>query len=255
VVESPKATYRVPHLVVATGHARVPQVPTWPGQELFGGEVLHSRAYRNGAPYRGRRVLVVGFGNSAGEIALDLAAHGAAPTLAVRGPVNVLPRDLLGLPLLAIAGAMRALPPEVGDRLAAPLLRLRFGDLGRYGLEKAPYGPRVQVVRHGRVPLIDVGTLAAIRAGRIAVRPGVARFTRAGVVFEDGRAEAFDAVVHAPGAVDAAGVPVCSGGRAAAPGLYFCGFHVSPGGMLDAIRREAPAIAAAVAAGRGRESA
>lgn len=258
-VETPAGAYRARHLVVATGYARVPNRPSWPGQEAFEGETLHSSAYRNGAPYRGRRVLVVGFGNSAGEIALDLAEHGAAPTLAVRSPVNVIPRDLFGLPILAIAGAMQALPPEVGDALTAPILRLRFGDLERYGLRKAPYGPRTQVVRHGRIPLIDIGTIDAVKAGRVAVRPGVERFTRTGVVFEDGREEAFDAVVlgtgyrpgvaeflEAPEALDERGVPVASGGMEAAPGLYFCGFHVAPGGMLQAIGREAPAIAAAI---------
>ena len=263
--ETPESTYRAAHLVVATGHARVPYRPTWPGQDDYAGEVLHSSAYRDGAPYRGQRVLVVGFGNSAGEIALDLVEHGASPALAVRGPVNVIPRDLLGLPILTVAGAMSGLPPEVGDRLIAPVLRLRFGDLRRHGLRKAPYGPRTQVVRHGRIPLIDIGTVGAIQRGRIGVRPGVARFTGTGVVFDDGREEDYDAVVlgtgyrpqvadflEAPDALDARGAPAASGVEPAAPGLWFCGFHISPGGMLQAIRQEAPAIADAIRSASAR---
>ena len=57
--------------------------------------------------------------------------------------------------------------------------------------------------------------------------------------------------LEAPGALDARGVPVAGGAEAAAPGLYFCGFHVSPGGMLRAIAKEAPAIAAAIATDGG----
>jgi hypothetical protein len=94
------------------------------------------------------------------------------------------------------------------------------------------------------------------------VRWGIDRFTRAGVVFEGGQQATFDAVILATGyrpqvsdfldvpeAFDANGMPVASGGEAPVPGLYFCGFHVSPGGMLQAIAREAPAIATAIAAG------
>ena len=63
------------------------------------GSVIHSSEYRNPAPYAGKRVLVVGFGNSGGEIALDLANAGVDVALSVRGPVQVLPRDLLGFPI------------------------------------------------------------------------------------------------------------------------------------------------------------
>ena len=86
-----------------------PYSPTWPGAETFGGPILHSSRYRNPAPFAGKRVLVVGFGNSGGEIALDLAEAGIDVTLSVRGPVRILPRELLG-----------TADPDLGDRAAAP---------------------------------------------------------------------------------------------------------------------------------------
>ena len=79
--------------------------------ETFKGSVAHSSAYRNPAAYSGKRVLVVGFGNSGGEIALDLAEAGVDVTLAVRGPVCILPRDLLGLPIVTLAIAQSHCPP------------------------------------------------------------------------------------------------------------------------------------------------
>jgi cation diffusion facilitator CzcD-associated flavoprotein CzcO len=223
--------------------------------------VLHSSQYRSGAPFRDRDVLVVGFGNSGGEIALDLHEHGARTALAVRGAVNVLPRELLGIPIVAIGLAERALPPRVADCLNAGLLRAAVGDLTRYGLHKAARGPRAQIERDGRIPLIDVGTLALIRRGAIAVYPGVAHFSADGVVFADGRTSRFDAVILATGyrprvdafvsdaarVLDREGTPASSGCESALPGLYFCGFRVVPTGMLREIGREARRISRAIA--------
>jgi cation diffusion facilitator CzcD-associated flavoprotein CzcO len=246
------------NVVVATGNTRVPHQPSWPDQAAFQGSIFHSSQYRTGAAWRGRRVLVIGFGNSGGEIAIDLHENGALPDLAVRGAVNVIPRDLLGLPVLAVGIAMDAFPPRVADALSAPLLRLTVGDIRGLGFRKLPYGPAVQINRHGRIPLLDIGTLALVRSGAVKIRPGVERFTPGGVVFDGGAEAAYDAVVLATGfrpkvseilegdVLDADGTPRTSG-REAAPGLYFCGFFVSPTGMLRAIGRESAAIARAIA--------
>jgi indole-3-pyruvate monooxygenase len=256
-----RARYRCAHVVVATGLARVPRLPGWPGDRDYRGQLLHSAQYRNGAPWRGRRVLVIGLGNSGGEIAVDLREHGAAPTLSVRGPVNVIPRDLLGIPILAVSAVLRALPPCLADLLARPLLRLGLGNLEALGLRRLPYGARTQVDLHGRVPLIDSGTIGEIRAGRIALRPGIQRFTADGVQFTDGRQEPFDAVVAATGygpgldqtlgELAAACGPTGLGARGALtlrPGLHLVGFRISTRGMLNQIRHDAIATARAIAA-------
>ena len=174
----------------AAGMARPRPVP---------GRGSPQRAYRNGAAWRGRRVLVIGIGNSGGEIAVDLLEHGATPVVSVRGPVNVIPREVFGIPILAVGAVLRALPSWLGDLLGRPLIRLRLGNVEALGLRRLPYGALTQVDKHGRVPLIDSGTIAHIRAGRIAFRGGVERFTADGVRFDDGREEPFDAVVAATG--------------------------------------------------------
>ena len=91
--------YQGRHIIIATGYNRAPNVPRWPGQETFTGPVIHSSEYKNAETFRGQRVLVVGFGNSGAEIALDLAEHSARCTIAVRGKVNVVPREVLGIPI------------------------------------------------------------------------------------------------------------------------------------------------------------
>ena len=98
VVESARATYRARAVVIAAGLNRVPNPERLPGQERFRGTLIHSRDYRNADRFVDQRVLVVGAGNTGAEIALDLAEHGARPTMALRSQVNILPRDFLGMP-------------------------------------------------------------------------------------------------------------------------------------------------------------
>ncbi|NII73120.1 cation diffusion facilitator CzcD-associated flavoprotein CzcO [Dyella sp. SG562] len=267
-VETPRRAWNAPIVVIATGWADFPHVPAWPGQAQYRGDVIHSSSYRNPAPYAGRRVLVVGFGNSGGEIALDLADAGVDTTLAVRSPVCILPRELLGLPILTWAVSQAALPPALADALNAPAIRLAVGSIERLGLVKASKGPRRMIAEDRKIPLLDIGTVAAIRAGRIKVRGGIGHFTAEGVAFEPSPAtggkavtEAFDAVILATGfrpdlrtllpgtpeALDAQGQPRVTG-AAAAPGLFFCGQSPSPTGQLREIGIEARRIARLAAA-------
>lgn len=249
--------YRSPNLIIATGNTAKPNLPVYSGWEGYRGEVLHSSRYQNGQAFGERDVLVVGFGNSAGEIAMDLNEHGARVSMSVRGPINIITRDLLGIPVLALAVPLSKLPARLVDASVAPLSRLLYGDQERLGLRRLPYGPTEQITRTGKVPLVDVGAVALIRAGQIRVRPGISRFTEDGVVFVDGRHEAYDAVVMATGytpdagsfldsetraaVIDEEGRPYASG-RETAPGLYFCGFHVGVAGTLREISKEAKAI-------------
>ena len=186
-VQTQDTRYQAMNLVIATGYNREPYLPSWPGQASFRGTLLHSSQYRNGEPFKNQKVLVVGFGNSGGEIAIDLWEHGAQPSLAVRSPVNVIPRELFGIPILAIGIVQRKLPPRLADALNAPILRAVVGDLTRYGLRQLPRGPVTQIQRDARIPLIDVGTIKLIKRGQITVCPGIERFTEEGVIFTDGK--------------------------------------------------------------------
>ena len=264
LVQTRDGEYRGENLVVASGNTRQPFVPQWPGQDGFPGPLLHSAQYKDGEPFKGQRVLVVGFGNSGGEIAIDLCEHGARPDIAVRSPVNIIPRELFGLPILAIALVASKLPAAVADGLTAPILRLLYGDLERLGLRKKAYGPIAQIKRDGRIPLIDIGTVALIKEGSVGVRPGVERFAGDQVHFSDGQHAAYDAVILATGyrprldgilpddgeALDGQGAPRSSGAEVA-PGLFCCGFAVPPTGVLREIAKEAQAIAAAIQGKQG----
>lgn len=259
-VQTEDHRWRARALVVAGGWNRVPLRPTWPGIDRYQGALLHSADYRNGGPLRGQRVLVVGLGNSGGEIAIDLWEHGAKPTLAVRSPVNVIPREVLGMSFISVAIQQRWMPARLADALNAPVTRLVVGDLRRWGLQRPAQGPVAQVRESGRIPFIDIGTIGLIKKGEVAVRPGIERFTPGGVVFTDGRAEDFNAVVLATGyrpglqwlqterpVLDEQGAPLASGRPCAEPGLYFCGYYISPTGMLREIAQEARQLAGELA--------
>jgi cation diffusion facilitator CzcD-associated flavoprotein CzcO len=246
-----------PVVVVATGWADYPHEPTWPGMEQFGGPVLHSSAYRNPIPLVGKRVLVVGYGNSGAEIALDLAEAGIDVVLSVRGPVNIVPRELFGVPILAFPAAEQWLPPRVADALNAPLIRFAIGSIERLSLSRSPKGPLQSIAEDGRVPLIDVGTLDAIRAGKIKLRGDVASLASESVVFKQSPAERFDAIIlatgfrpdlrallpDAKGVLNAMGVPLVSGRATAEPGLFFCGAVPSALGQFRHIGIEAQLVA------------
>jgi len=255
LADTSRGAFSAPVVVVATGIADAPYRPLWPDIETFRGPVVHSSDYRNPDAFRGRRVLVVGFGNSGGEIALDLAEAKIDVAVAVRSPVQIIPRDLLGLPILTWVILYRHLPARLVDIINAPILRLAVGNFERLGLRRAAKGPRQMVEEDGHVPLIDIGTLAKIRDGSIRVRGGIERLTADGVVFADGKQEPFDVIVLATGfrpdlrrllpgvdVFDAQGMPRATG-KPSAPGLYFCGQITVPTGQLREIAIEAERIA------------
>lgn len=244
-------------VVVAAGLNAVPRRPDWPGMESYRGALLHSSTYRSGAPWAGRRVLVVGAGNSGAEIALDLAEHGARTDLCIRGKLHVTSRETLGLPAPLPTILLTKLPLAFADAIANTALRLSVGDLSRWGIEAPDYGPIRGVVERGRIPLIDVGTLARIKRGDIVVRKGIERFDADGVTFLDGERTAYDAVVLATGfrpglehlLEDAEGL-LDERGRAlhdgitTRPGLYLAGYATPATGLLREIGFIARRIAA-----------
>jgi hypothetical protein len=262
-VATAQKVYQAGAVVMATGANRVPNPARLPGQELFRGPVAHSAQFRNGDAFVGQRVLVVGAGNSGAEIALDLAERGAHPTLAVRSPVNVVPRDFLGMPTQLTSIRLRRAPLPVADAVARMVSRVAFGNLARYGLARPAVGALSDIARRGRVPILDVGTIAAIKRGEIAVKPAVERLEESGAVFADGSSSAFEAVVVATGfrpaleeivaipeALDEHGFPRAARAGANGGGLYFVGYRQVATGLLREIGLEAEAVAAAIAGER-----
>ena len=251
-----------PHVVVASGANVRPRRPELPGEKDFEGTVLHSHAYRDPAPFAGQRVLVVGMGNTGAEIALDLCEAGVEVALSVRSAVNIVHRDVLGRPTQRTSILLGRLPPRLGHTLAAWLRDLTVGDVSRWGLRTPRTSPLAQLREEGRTPVIDVGTLARIRAGDIRVHPGIERLLGHGARFTDGQEAPFDSIVLATGYepglqdlvpdvhldLDARGLPREAIGRGARAGLHFTGFDLrQAGGLLRTIGQQALEVAQEVA--------
>jgi len=256
-VETEGEIYSSPNLIIATGAYSKPRKFKAGGIETFPGTVTHSASYKSGREFKNRKVLVVGFGNSACEIAIDLFEQGAQPSMSVRSAINVIPRDLLGIPILEISQVLSKLPARVADTINAPILYALYGDLKKLGLKKLPYGPYEQIRKDGVTPVLDIGTIRHIREGHIQIFPGIDHIDNYQVFFEDGRKENFDAIVAAIGydrnceeildiekeRFDDLKNSVDHQIFFGKDGLYFCGFWTSPTGAIREIALDANKIA------------
>ncbi|KAF3597174.1 hypothetical protein DY000_02024341 [Brassica cretica] len=188
-------------LVVATGENAERVVPEIDGLTTkFNGEVIHSCEYKSGEKYRGKRVLVVGCGNSGMEVSLDLANHNANPSMVVRSSVHVLPREILGKSSFEISMMlMKWLPLWLVDKLLLILAWLILGNLTKYGLKRPNMGPMELKVVTGKTPVLDIGAMEKIKSGQVDIVPGIKRFSRNHVELVDGQILDLDAVVLATG--------------------------------------------------------
>lgn len=243
VVDAGSETWSARVVVVATGQYGQPITPDLPGLSAFRGETLHSAKYRSGRGFQNQRVLVIGAGNSGMEIAVDLFEQGAAMVvISVRSAPPIVPRDFLGTPAQVFGILMHSFPPALSDKVGRTLSRLALGDLSRLGMPPPNWMPFAS----RRTPVIDVGFVPALKAGKVSVRPAVRSFTETGVIYQDHRAEAFDSVIFATGfrsgleqllepeeLLDKNGNPrFPSGARTSCPGLYFMGYFDSLRGFL-----------------------
>lgn len=248
-------------VVVATGYNSRPTIPEWPGRQSFTGEIVHAADYRNGTAYAGKRVLVVGIGNTGAEIATDLADSGAAEVLiSVRTPPHILRRDR-GPMSAQLSGILaRRLPTRLVDRAARSISAHDIPDLTDYGLPKPKDGLYTRV-RQGAIPIQDVGIVEAIRNQKVRVVPAVERIFGDDVMLHGGRREQPDAIIVATGyerglgemlagldVLDSKGNPQIYDTRAKHPNLYFNGYTNPISGMLREIRIDAVKIAKQIAA-------
>jgi cation diffusion facilitator CzcD-associated flavoprotein CzcO len=158
------------HFVVCSGHHRAPFIPTYPGS--FAGEMLHSCEFKRPEPFADKRVLVVGAGNSACDIAVDCSRVAARTCLSVRRGSYIVPKLVCGRPVDVGYARIRE-DWHVPRPLVQPLLRLLTGLLvgpwEKYGLPR-PQGRPLEA--H---PTLNSAILMALRDGSVQARAGVDR--------------------------------------------------------------------------------
>ena len=245
------------HVVFATGVNRVPHKPTWDGLDSFQGEIVHSRNYKRPNPFVGKKVLVIGFGNTGAEIALDLAENNIECAVVIRSEINVVPRDLNGRPTQLTGKMLEKFPFGLGDWLGTQIRKVYYGDLTPYGIKPSKLPPAAQLKKTGKTPVIDLGTIQMIKEGKIKVFGDIEKFSADSVHFTDGKVEAFDALILATGYqarlaefipgieefLDPYHVPLKPIATNDFDGLYFVGFdNYKLGGIIGTIHTDSETV-------------
>jgi putative flavoprotein involved in K+ transport len=248
-------------LVIATGHADQPWWPRWPDRDRFGGTVLHSADYRRPEPFVGSRVLIVGSGNSATEIATELVGHAAAVWLSVRTSPLLVPTRQFGLATHRVSVLGRWLPDAVWDVASRAAHWSRYRDLARYGLSVPPVGSHTTFRRRWTAPVAERGFAAAVRSGGITVVPATVDVGADGARLANGDRLDPDVVIAATGyrpnftalvghlsVLDDVGRPLSWGtALPGSPGLFLVGAPSLQGDLREH-GREARRVAAAAQA-------
>ncbi|BCJ36659.1 flavin-binding monooxygenase [Actinocatenispora thailandica] len=191
----PSRTLAYAAVVVANGHLWHPYRPEYPGQETFTGEIIHSAGYSDPAQLRGKRVLVIGGGNSGCDIAVAAAQQAGTAWHSTRHGEWLTPKYLLGRPADQLDDLTRALRlPLWARRLGyRTLLRLTAGRPARFGLAKPTHRP---FTAH---PVVTSQLLYHLGHGDVTPKPGIAEFTTNRVLFTDGTEADPQLVVFATG--------------------------------------------------------
>ncbi len=263
-VSTNRGDFHAPHVIFATGRDRIPHIPDWPGRAEFTGAFLHAADIGDVSRFNGKRVLVVGAGNSGSDVLNHLSRHAPAEVLvSVRHGPAVVPTRVLGFPLHRLARIFAVMPLSLLDPAFRLTQRLFLGDLARFGLKSHPAGGGTRLVRDGVAFAIDDGFVTELKSGRLLVVPAVERFDRGRVILAGGRECSPDVVIAATGyrsgletllgplgVLGADGMPTHPMGEPdpANPGLWFAGFRPIFTGYFDAARIAADRIAGVIAA-------
>lgn len=177
-------------VVVGSGHQGQPAHPAW--RDQFSGEYLHSHSYRVPEPFRGKRVLVVGMGNSAVDIAADICTVTQSTTVSARSPVLVMPRMLFGVPTSRVLGRLEKpwMPWPVRRTIREVLTRIVHGRMEQWGFVT----PKTRT--H---PTSHPSLMSHFVWDRIRARPGIRGVRGMEVEFSDGRVETFDTIIAGTG--------------------------------------------------------
>jgi dimethylaniline monooxygenase (N-oxide forming) len=223
-VTTKEGTREYKTVIVANGHLWDPRWPTFSG--TFNGTAIHSSQYRTAQPFEDKKVLVVGIGNSAVDIAVDLCKRASSVVLSTRTGAYIMPKYMMGIPIdrwSAFFARKLKFPTLLTRMIMARLIYLAVGDQTRFGVPK----PKHPMWREHAT--LSQELLPYIGHGWISIKPNVTALEGDAIAFADGTQESFDAVIYA------------TGYKTSFPFLASEIFSVpEDGGMVDLYRRITP---------------
>lgn len=179
------------YLLVANGHHSEPFMPAYPGE--FAGELMHSKEYKKALPFKDKRVLIVGAGNSACDMAVEIARTASKTCISMRKGQHIFPKFIFGKPTDVAFAKIAGLPLFLKQGIASLIIRIIQGRYSKYKLQK-PMTKLLEV--H---PTINSELLYFIRHGKIEPCKGIHYFDGQTVHFMDGMQEDFDTIIFATG--------------------------------------------------------
>lgn len=179
------------YLLVANGHHWDPRMPSYPGE--FTGTFIHSHDYKTAAPFRDQRVLVIGGGNSACDIAVETGRISAFTAISMQRGYHIAPKFMFGLPTDVAASKFARLPRPLYLLSIRLGLLINVGDYAAYGLQRPKHGV---LQAH---PVTNSELLYFLRHGKVHPRPDIAALEGENVRFVDGRIEPYDTIIAATG--------------------------------------------------------
>ena len=177
-------------VVLANGTLAEPTLPQWAG--VFDGELAHTSAYKSAQQFAGKRVLIVGAGNSGCDIAVDAVHHARQVDISVRRGYYFVPKYIFGKPADTIGGKLR-LPRVLKQFTDSVILKWFTGDPVRFGF------PRPHYRMYESHPVVNSLILYHIGHGDIKVRADVDRLAGHTVYFKDGTQHDYDLIMAATG--------------------------------------------------------
>jgi hypothetical protein len=178
-------------LVVCNGHHWLPRHPSYPGQ--FTGNYLHSHQFKKAEPFKDKKVLVIGGGNSACDVAVETSRVSEKTAISWRRGYYILPKFLMGKPADVIGSRLTFLPVGLRNVFAGWLARFSMGPNEAYGL------PKNELKFGATHPTINSELLYKIRHGKIEPHGDIERFDGTMVHFKDGSAEEYDTIIACTG--------------------------------------------------------
>lgn len=178
-------------LVVCNGHHWQPRYPQYPGE--FTGEFIHSHVYKKSDPFKNKKVLVIGGGNSACDVAVETSRVSTQTTISWRRGYRIIPKFVMGVPTDVFGARTYWLPAWLRTRLSDLMINVMIGSNEKYGL------PKTETKFGATHPTINSELLYKIRHGKVKPKVDIERFEGKTVYFKDGSSDEFDTIIACTG--------------------------------------------------------
>jgi cation diffusion facilitator CzcD-associated flavoprotein CzcO len=190
-IRTDKGIFLAEYLVVSNGHHHIPRHPELPG--TFTGEYLHAHQFKNNRGFEGKRVLVIGAGNSGCDCAVECSRVAESVDISIRRGHYIVPKFMMGKPTDMFNAGTLWVPSFILNPLRRLALYVQIGAYESYGLDD----PEFPVTRDH--PTVNSELLYQLRHGKVTRRRGIKAVEGRRVVFEDGYAAEYDVILAATG--------------------------------------------------------